>query len=238
MKFGPVTIFLLLVVIVMAVFTGKSYDYKYRITVAVRDHGELLTASNVVAVSEHTGKGCLAVGSCVSGPDLCGEATAVKMRNGLYLFAQTRGPKDLMPGKVDRWRSTPTFIRLSRLGLPTDYSDDAPGLKRLAAERTPVRLTVDEMPQFSVLTQFKDPSYVSGEIDPEHIPAALGDDVKLESVTLEVTDDDVTWGRIGKILPWLNWWSFAGEKWSADRWGDYARCEIVSYGLLDLFWLR
>ena len=156
----------------------------------------------------------------------------MKMRNGLYLFAQLRGPEDLEPGRIDRWRNSPTLILLNRLGLPTDWWTDDSGLKWLPRDRSSFELTVDEMPQFSVLTRFNDPAFLSGEIDPEHIPIALGNDennsVRIESVTLQVTDQEVTQGLIGKILPWLDPRSGVRDnnKWNTYRWRDYVRCDM------------
>src|SRR4051794_13117283 len=95
--------------------SGQSTYYKYRITVAVRDHGELLTASNVVAVRETYNEKCLFGPfqfKCGGSTALCGEAAAVKMHNGLYLFVHTRGPLRLNPDKVDQWRSSPTLMLL------------------------------------------------------------------------------------------------------------------------------
>src|SRR5215469_12247711 len=85
---------------------GKSYTYKYRITVAVRDHGQLISASNVVDVTETASPS-----RAIEPPRLCGEAVVVRLHNGTYLFGllngYSHGPVD---GRHAEWLTSPTPV--------------------------------------------------------------------------------------------------------------------------------
>ena len=42
-----------------------------------------------------------------------------------------------------------------------------------------------------------------GQVDPEDLAAVFGEGVRLQAVTLEITEEAVTVGRVGVLLPWL-----------------------------------
>ena len=41
------------------------------------------------------------------------------------------------------------------------------------------------------------------EVKPESLAAAFGPGYSLKSITLEITDEEVTRGRVEKIIPWV-----------------------------------
>jgi hypothetical protein len=176
---------------------GKSYTYKYRITVSVRDHGKLKAASNVVAVKESIGLD-RNPGYAV----LCGEAVVIPLQDGKYLFALLKGAgQSVVPGKY-QWRSGPTGVLLNRLGLETQWSRNDKGLLKLPVTRTPVDLYYYEMPDFVTFANLRDPITITS-VNPENPEPALGNNVHIEKVTLQVTDEKVTRGSVKPLLPWL-----------------------------------
>jgi hypothetical protein len=74
-------------------------------------------------------------------------------------------------------------------------------MRRVARLRGPRRLTADDLPDLVAFADINDPKSVLA-IDPHDLPAALGRDVKWNSITVEVTNEPVTTG-IERKLPWL-----------------------------------
>jgi hypothetical protein len=179
---------------------GKSYTYKYRVTVSVRDHGELKKAFSVVAVTERAGP----TGNKAR-PVVCGEATALRLNSGKFLFALLNGVnRDAVPGQF-QWTSVPTLVLLHRLGLETEFGwKDDTGILRLPETRTPINhLHVYEMPDLVTFRDISDPATVE-RVDPEHPEQTLGKGIQLENVSLEATGDRVTRGAVNHALPWFS----------------------------------
>jgi hypothetical protein len=178
---------------------GKTYSYKYRITVAVRDHDRLLKSSNVVLVTEES------VGTHAKVARSCGEASVVKLSNGKYLLALLMGaPLDDPDGVRAQWRDAPTNILLHRLKLPTEwsYSDDS-GIRKLPDVQDVVQLSPYEMPEFVSFNDVNDPTTVA-RVDPKNLPLSLGSDVRIEGVSVQVTDEEMTRGHLTSVIPWLH----------------------------------
>ena len=177
---------------------GKSYTYNYRITVSVRDHNRLAKASDVVRVTEE------AVGTHAKVAALCGEALTIKLSTGKYLVTLLSGsPLDDADGVHAQWRDSPTNIFLVRLKLPLawSYSDDS-GVKKLSSVRDVVHLTAYEMPEIVLFDNLNDPTTIK-RVDPKE-SRLLGDGINIEDVSVQVTDDDVSQGRLAATIPWLN----------------------------------
>jgi hypothetical protein len=74
-------------------------------------------------------------------------------------------------------------------------------IRRLARHRGARALTPNDLPYLVTFADINVPASALA-IDPYNLPAALGQDVKWNSLTIEVTNDSVTTG-IDKRLPWL-----------------------------------
>ena len=57
-------------------------------------------------------------------------------------------------------------------------------------------------PTLVTFTDITDPATVK-KVDPDNLTAIFGPGVTLEAVTLEITHDRVTEGKVAQILPWL-----------------------------------
>lgn len=216
-------------------FIEKSYTYNYRLTVSVRDHGVLRTASNVVSVKE-----AATLDHNAWRPHFCGEATAVPLSNGQSVLALLEGlPYPAVSGQYP-WRATPTWMVLNRLGLPTQWSyEDDSGIRALHDRRDTITLLSHEMPEFVTFANSADPTTIM-RVDPEHPEVTLGPGVRFERVTLQITDENVTTGGVRKILPWLSTWreyldgSDSGyavhgyQSWKFTSCGWFARLQIIN----------
>ena len=185
---------------------GKNHRvmrYKYRLTMAVRDGGQLLTSSNVIGIRESVWDVPIGGGGRES---VCGEATALKLRNGSFLIALFRGPSDA------RWPETkwpfdsPIWILRKRLGLDVGWPDDQAEMTKLETQinsGVTAILQADELPELVAMKDANSP-LTAGLADPKRLPPYLGDDIKIESITIDVTQDEITKGRLAKLFPWFD----------------------------------
>jgi hypothetical protein len=180
----------------------KSYDYRYRITLTVRDHGRLLSSSSVVQVRE--------VPPGYPDPEppfhaamrtkICGEATALELSNGMYLVALLNGPS--RSPKMPVWRQSPTAVLLNRLGLTLNWWADTSGLESLAHGSSAVSLEPEDMPELVAVKDKANALSFARIGRPPNLPEWLGD-VMLESITVQATDAPITVGKMVKTFPWL-----------------------------------
>jgi hypothetical protein len=179
---------------------GKTYSYKYKITVSVSDNGKIKNASGVVGVKATASR------KAALPPRICGEAVPIRLSNGKYLLALLNGlPRDPVPGQF-QWRDAPTGVLLHRLGLETEWSwKDDTGIIRLPETKGVVELHSHELPEFALIDDTSNPMTMK-QIAPDQPEIALGDGVQFRGATLQVTDEDMTRGRIAEVLPWLNVW--------------------------------
>ncbi|HKX49483.1 MAG TPA: hypothetical protein VJQ48_03550 [Candidatus Binatia bacterium] len=192
----------------------KSYSYRYKITVTAIDGGQTISSSNVVSVREQS------INNAQMVPKLCGEATVVKLRNGNYLFALLTGPALPLVPKRQQWGGSPTQVLLQRLGLPTEWNyDDDSGIRRLSGIRQIVRLDSDQMPEFVAFRNLRDPRTIES-IDPHQSVTSLNGNAKIESVTIQPTNEEITKDRIKVALPWFN---PSRDFIDGSRWGREAK---------------
>ena len=119
---------------------------------------------------------------------LDGEAVTIELAQGQYLFAllgeeagRARGAfaPDMQREKPDRVYGTLEDLRESRdLQLPL-------------------------YPRLVTFDDIADPSTVR-QIDPGDLSASFGSGYRLQSITLEITDEPITQGRVEQVLGWLN----------------------------------
>jgi hypothetical protein len=220
----------------------RALRYKYRITMAVRDGGQLLTASSVIGVRDAVSDGSMVGGSSDA---VCGEATALRLRNGSFLFALFRGPSDARWPETKWPFSSPIWILRKRLGLDVSWPDDQAGMTKLETQfnsGVTAILQDDEFPELAAMRDANSP-LTTGLADPKRLPPYLGDDVKIEKITIQVTQDRITKGRLAELFPWFNAWNEhlngnngASHVLSQYRTNQFSRCDL-EYTLFPS-WLR
>ena len=116
-----------------------------------------------------------------------GEATVVEVLPGRYLFALLGGSegrfyaaaKDRFPGmKRQEW------------------------LQRIPDQTEPVSLLPDHVPMLVTFDDITKPKTVR-EVDPDDLAVMFGEGVRLKAVTLEITEEPVTEGRVEGVLGWM-----------------------------------
>lgn len=188
--------------------TGDSGTWRYKMTVTVETPEGIKTGSAVREMSNSPKtSGLRDVGNPA---DVKGEAVAVDLGERGVLFALISHQSDLefynafpIPGHGG---STPEAIK--------HYASLPVGTKGILNPKAP-----PGYPKLVAFTDMNDPksvvqaqewTYVFGkergqnfEITKDRMKELFGHGVKLKDITLEITDEPVTWGAVDKLLPWL-----------------------------------
>ena len=178
---------------------GPEHVYRYRLTLGVEADGKVYTGSSVVEVGLTAPEAPFHMRTRVRG-----EATAVELGRGRVLVALLEGVSGSSVPLNDgtRWvEYGPTQILSRNYGIESGWDGPrSPGLVALAEQRGAHALTREQLPYLVGFTDGRDLRSF-GVISPSDL-SPLGEDVRLLSATLEVTDDPVTRG-IQRVLPWL-----------------------------------
>jgi hypothetical protein len=160
------------------------YEWRQKLTMTVDTPSGERIGSSVVQVEVLFGQ-LPASGNEVE-HKLKGEAVVVEISAGHYLFALlNEGTKELAAGV---WEDQ----------LPQSRRDWLPRIADLHGER---ELPSKLYPMLATFADINDPKSVQ-EVKPEELAAAFGPGVKLESITLSITDEPVT-ERLQNVLKWL-----------------------------------
>lgn len=151
------------------------------------DFGKVLLSANEVSYDER------------------GEATAVEVAPGRWLFA-------LLPGSKERYACAAGGAR-DWSGPWNDHPAQAPARDLSRGEwlaviptlvgEPPVPVPDECLPLMVTFDDLDDPASVR-RVDPHDLAATFGDGVALEAVTIAVTEAAVTEGRVRDLLPWLS----------------------------------
>ena len=115
---------------------------------------------------------------------LAGEAVVVDMGEGKFLFAL------MQENRPD------TFQVLRPDEAPLKIAAD------MATMRGPHRLSSKDYPLLVMFTDINEPASVKA-IKPVNLAAPFGEGYSLKSITLEITEEEVTKGKLEKLLTWL-----------------------------------
>lgn len=204
MKFLAVLFALLMSAFAIYKLAYPTYRWHQKMTVEVEVGGKLYSGSSVIAISVTRQPRLLpAIGSKF---ETRGEAVVVELPDNKFLFALLKGIGPIYTGRVfrdrinmratkDRWASKISGLRETRDILPKHY------------------------PQFVTFTNINDPASVL-KVDPANLAGSFGESVRLKRITLEITNELVTKGRVEKVLGWLGGYydkMFDGRKYETIR---------------------
>jgi hypothetical protein len=170
-----------------SIFGGSSGSWHQRLTVTVDTPKGKVSGAAVSEIrytfyanpSEMTGREV--------SYDLTGEATVVEIVPGRYLFALIEGSEERFAmAAIDRFRG------MTR----------GEWLRRVPRQTEPVILTGEAMPMLVTFDDVAKPETVR-LVDPADLAASFGPGVSLKAMTLEITDEPVTEGRLDALLGWL-----------------------------------
>lgn len=181
-----------LLIAIIAVVGWWQYEFpsatwRYKMTVTVETPDGVKTGSAVREVTFTKGPKILPEARSVSWR-VQGEAVVVDMGQDQYLFAimDVDGSYKIV---YDAFPYTPKSARDS-----IRYYKSITGQKKT--------LDQSQYPTLVTFTDTKDPKSVT-QVDANNLAATFGTGVKLKDITIEMTDEDVTW-EVDKYLVWLN----------------------------------
>ena len=167
-----------------------SYSWRQKLTVVVETPEGVKTGSSVVAVEWRDGPDLFPDAPHVTS-SMRGEATVVNLGGGRTLFA-------LIGGSERR-----ALRAFSGEPLPPDTDSLMPIVRLVAATEgpPPVDLQPGHYPLMVTFDDIADPKTVR-RVDPDDLAASFGPGTRLTSVTLEITDEPVTEGKVEQVLGW------------------------------------
>lgn len=139
-----------------------------------------------------------------------GEATAVEVLPGQWLFALIGNPAELI------YHASPDALG----GI--DLGDRGAWLAAIPRHEGAVTLTDRTLPRLVTFADIDDPASVA-LVDPENLASSFGPGVRLASVTLEVTDEAVTDNRMNDLFDWFD--GYENRQLDGDR---YRRSDAVN----------
>lgn len=167
-------------------FGGATVSYHQRLSVTVQTPTGEVSGDAVTEVTKVDSDGALVpVDARGVRSQIRGEAVVVEIAPGRYLFA--------LLGGADHW-VYPAF----GLGQGLSYEESMRKLMKVDHD-TPSPLPVKDYPLMVTFTDITDPTTVT-RVDPTNLAASFGPGVSLTAVTLAVTKDQVSEGRVEGVL--------------------------------------
>jgi hypothetical protein len=172
--------------------SGIQYQWNQKYTVTIDTPEGVKSASSVVELTyvDNTENPEFGSGH-VHKFRLRGEAIAIKVRHDKYLFVLL----------TSNGREYDAFEEFSKqLGyLRAEYSKIAPklqgsNLQTTLLENDPMLVTFDDISKPETVKR----------VDPKNLAASFGAGYALKSITMEITDEPVTEGRVDGLLGWLS----------------------------------
>ncbi|TPP10894.1 hypothetical protein [Rhizobium glycinendophyticum] len=175
-------------------FGFHDWEWRQKLTVSVMTPEGLKTGSAVVSVNVYDRPSWWGLGDFrgAGATSLSGEAVTVDLGNGRYLFALLSNyshetARETFISKEEQPRTKAQAIAVY------DRLEKMRGLRELAPENYPLLVTFDDM---------NDPTTVR-RVDPSNLSDSFGPGYRLNAITLSITHESVTEGRVEKLLGWL-----------------------------------
>lgn len=169
------------------------YTWHQKMTVAVEMDGQLYTGSSVVKVTVSDSDPLTKGLGFSSQFGARGEAAFVELPGKRYLFALLDG------GPPDSGPQT-NAINIFKDQLPRSGDERFAIVVKSRFKKDILRS------HYPLLVTFTDIAYPKTvqQVDPDNLAATFGPGVSLKRITLEITDEPVTEGKIEKVLGWLD----------------------------------
>ncbi len=192
LRAGPVTV-LLMAALTLAgcdALGFKNWEWRQKLVIEIETPSGIVSGGSVVEVQAGTSpKWAPGAGAGGMGARVRGEASFVEVAPGRFLFALLGG------GDWER-----------EVALTLFFPEPAPSpferAERLESMRETREVPRQRYPPLVTFTDIADPTTVK-RVDPDDLAATFGSGVALKRITLEITDEAVTEGRVGKVLGWL-----------------------------------
>jgi hypothetical protein len=177
-------------------FNTPKWRWNQKLTVSVMTPAGMKTGSAVTSARisfppKWTGVGD-AAGMQQGG--VTGEAVMVELGEGRYVFA-------LLQGYTEWTAHTAFFPELE--GKPLTKKEMGSYLDLMVASTGQTReLRRKDYPLLVTFDDINDPATVR-RVNPNNLSATFGPGFRLNAITLSITDEPVTEGRVDKVLGWL-----------------------------------
>lgn len=195
--FYVLTAFTLLALYVWYQWNYPNFSWHQKMVVEVEIPEGTVSGSSVIAVHKHKRSGAFVLPAARGVfTDIEGEAVVVEVAPGKYLFALLKGAGSL---------ARETFgVNNQPIEQIYDALRSATGPKEVPRTR-----------HYPLLVTFEDidnPASVE-KVDPDDLAGSFGPGVSLKRITLVITDEQVTRGKVENVLGWLETHSgyFSGE---------------------------
>ena len=209
----PLRILILLLVamrLLVLASCGRDYDWHQKLTVEIETPEGLKTGSSVMSAQliDTHGPFVPAEASGVSFR-LHGEAVALEVSQGRYLFALIGSVPAL------NWLIYPTMDS-AKAGALMENGDEGGNVKAaLKRNEYPLLVTFDDI---------NDPATVK-RVEPANLEATFGPGYRLTGMTLSLTNEPVTKGKLEKMLGWWHERQLLKRPW---RSLSYEQQELLS----------
>jgi hypothetical protein len=178
----------------------QESQWRQKMSVVVETPDNIITASSVISVDVEIGNRWLSNRTAGSGVSwkIRGEAVVVDLGGGRYLFALLKGARG--------YQSAPGRNALYAFADMEKYNpaeDILPVSDVVAAKRDqPVTLAPEFYPLLVTFDDVRDPKTVK-RVAPDDLAKTFGAGFRLKAITLAITGEPVTKGRVEKVLGWL-----------------------------------
>jgi len=210
--------------ILMAGLAGcsDSNSFNQKLTLVVETPAGEVSGAAVVRVIKQTKSNFLAppeARGAISA--LKGEAAFVEVAPGRYLFALLGG-QDNLAQKV--------FARELRLdGIPAAHPEFEDWTRQLSQMRVSREVPPQLYPLLVTFGDIADPKTVR-RVEPDNLAASFGPGARLRAITLEISDEKVTEGRVEGVLGWLGPHPEPGLCPATGRTDNIPFCRRVQHG--------
>ncbi|MGD9851764.1 MAG: hypothetical protein AB7T38_10885 [Nitrospirales bacterium] len=167
------------------------YTWHQKMTVEVEAHGQVYTGGSVVKVTVSDSDPLTKRLGFSSQFGARGEAAFVELPGKRYLFALLDG------GPADSGPQT-NALNIFKGQLPPSGDER---FAILSKSRFKTEIPPSHYPLLVTFTNITDPTTVK-VVDPDNLAETFGPGVSLKRITLEITDEPVTEGKIEQVLGW------------------------------------
>jgi hypothetical protein len=171
---------------------GTKWRQNLRVTVETPQGEVVGEAVSEQFAKELAGIDQLGGGAGVGGSVLKGEAAVADLGGGRYLFAL-----------IDSEDWYLTYHTLSKELSREGKKNYATAAREYPNIKGPRPVPPNMYPTLVTFTDLANPKSIK-LVDPDNLAAAFGSGYRLRSITLEITDEKVTEGRVKELLGWLS----------------------------------
>jgi hypothetical protein len=182
------TVFLVLLAALIGLSAcGENHVWRQKMVLEVETPSGIVSGGSVTEMTVRWFGGLDRMSSEVNAR-VRGEASFVEVAPGRYLFALFKDGEAFRTAEVFREAS--------------DNKETRPITARLESIRESRVVPLDRYPMLATFDDITDPKSVK-LVDPANLAGTFGAGFALKSITIEITDENVTEGKVETVLGWL-----------------------------------